>query len=101
MSKAEAQARTLAALAAQMFSQEQFDLIRDARIVDERGEIEGSDIFAEVPQKTLNELVKQLAHRPELLSDTNLAGLASWFSAQQTREIASSHIQNEENEKED
>lgn len=101
MSKAEAQARTLAALAAQMFSQEQFDLIRDARIVDERGEIESSDIFAEVPQKTLNELVKQLAHRPELLSDMNLAGLASWFSAQQTREIASSHIQNEENEKED
>lgn len=78
MSFAEAQARYLAALAAQAYSEDQLRLIAGSRIVgvdDDRVEI--GHALAALPRDQVMALLKQMVKNPSMLSDDQLALLAS------------------------
>jgi hypothetical protein len=79
MSRAEAQARYLAALAARAYSDEQMRLVASANIVDGEGdgitELERS--LAELPPAQVRSLLEAMATDPTLLSEDTLAELAS------------------------
>ena len=79
MSRAEAQARYLAALAARASSDEQMRLVSSASIVDGGGdgitELERS--LAELPPAQVRSLLEAMATDPTMLSEDTLAELAS------------------------
>lgn len=77
MSRAEAQARYLAALAATAYSDEQMRLVAEAEIV------EGGDLdelrrsLAQLPVEQVRELIARMAKNPAMLGEDTLAELAS------------------------
>ena len=79
MSRAEAQARYLASLAARAYSDEQMRLVSSASIVDGGGdgitELERS--LAELPPAQVRSLLEAMATDPTMLSEDTLAELAS------------------------
>ena len=77
MSNAEAQARLVAAAAAQRFAMEQAHLVSQSDIVGAADVNEVMQQIAEHPQEMLDTLIKQLALNPRLLEDGSLAQLAS------------------------
>ncbi|GAA2080778.1 hypothetical protein IDH50_03170 [Aeromicrobium tamlense] len=77
MSKAEAQARYLAALAAQAYSDEQMRLVNDANIVDCDGLPELQRSLAELPADQVAALLKAMATKPQMMQESALAELAS------------------------
>lgn len=77
MSNAEAQARLVAAAAAQRFAMEQARLVSQSDIVGAADVNEVTQQIAEHPQEMLDTLIKQLARNPRLLEDGSLAQLAS------------------------
>lgn len=88
MSAAEAQARHLAALAAQAFSDEQMRLVEDADIVGDTDADPAAVAarLAELPPEQVTRLVQMLATSPHLLEDEGLADLASYVSYLQARQ---------------
>lgn len=82
MSSEEALSRVIAALAARVYSEEQMQMVRSARIVgiDENAEIER--IVMEFPSKKLQALIAGMAKNPAFLEDASLANLASTFTSQ-------------------
>lgn len=77
MSSAEAQARMLAVLAARAYSDEQMRLVKSANLVDSDGPAELKRSLAELPPAQLKSLLQAMATDPSLLSEANLADLAS------------------------
>lgn len=77
MSNAEAQARLVAAAAAQRFAMEQARLVSQSDIVGAADVNEVMQQIAKHPQEMLDTLIKQLARNPRLLEDGSLAQLAS------------------------
>lgn len=77
MSNAEAQARLVAAAAAQRFAMEQARLVSQSDIVGAADVNEVMQQIAEHPQEMLDTLIEQLARNPRLLEDGSLAQLAS------------------------
>ncbi|MFI5728529.1 hypothetical protein ACIA49_00295 [Kribbella sp. NPDC051587] len=77
MSSAEAQARYLAAAAAQAYSDEQMRLVTNARIVEGGGLEELRQTLAELPPDQVKHLIAAMATNPALLSEETLAELAS------------------------
>jgi hypothetical protein len=77
MSRAEAQARYLAALAAKAYSDEQIRLVAKAHIIDTDGLEQLQRSIAELPPAQLRGLLEAMALNPSLLSDESLAELAS------------------------
>ncbi len=82
MSSAEAQARMLAALAAQAFADEQLRLINNAEIIDGDGAEGAREALAKMPPELLGDLLKRLATNPNLLTEESLAELASVLARQ-------------------
>lgn len=77
MSRAEAQARYLAGLAAQAFSDEQFRLVAQADC-GRRGTWKSSrQSLGELPSGQVKELMQAMVKDPSLLDEANLAKLAS------------------------
>lgn len=76
MSSAEAQARFLAAMAAQAFSEEQLRLVSQADILDAEDVEDIKEHLARLPQEQLVSIIEQMARRPSLLEDEGLAILA-------------------------
>ena len=77
MSRAEAQARYLAALAARAYSDEQMRLIAAAEIVDSGDAAALRSSLAELPADQVADLVTTMATDPRMLADDQLAQLAS------------------------
>lgn len=77
MSNAEAQARLMAAAAAQLFAEEQTRLVSRSDIVDATDVDELRAQIAMHPREKLETLLQHLARNPHLLEDTSLAQLAS------------------------
>lgn len=77
MSSSEAQARMIAATAAQAFAEEQMRMVTGAEIVDASDIDEVRMQLASIPKQELEDLIALLGRRPELLSDDNLANLAA------------------------
>jgi len=77
MSNAEAQARLMAAVAAQRFAMEQARLVSQSDIVGAANVNEVMQQIDEHPQEMLDTLIEQLARNPRLLEDGSLAQLAS------------------------
>jgi hypothetical protein len=77
MSSAEAQARYLAALAAQAYSDEQMRLVANANIVDCDGVAELQRSLAELPPGQIKSLLEAMATNPAMLGEETLAELAS------------------------
>lgn len=80
MSRAEAQARYLAALAARAFSDEQMRLVTGAAIIDTRDLSSLERSLAELPAAELRAVLESMATKPALLDERNLAELASLLS---------------------
>lgn len=80
MSSAEAQARMLAAIAAQAFSDEQRRLVNSAEIIDQEGTETVRAAIAKMPPELLAELVKKMVTNPSLFQEESLAELASVLS---------------------
>ncbi len=77
MSRAEAQARYLAALAAQAYSDEQMRLVTRADIVDGEDLEELQRSLAELPAEQIKGVIEAMATDPSKLSEETLAELAS------------------------
>ncbi len=77
MSRAEAQARLLAAIAAQAFADEQMRLVNSAAILDEEGAAGVREAISQMPPEITEELVKRMVTDPTMLSEQSLAELAS------------------------
>lgn len=77
MSSTEAQARLLAAMAAQTFSEEQLRLVNQAAIVDAEDIEDVKKRLANLRQEQVVAIIEQMARRPSLLEDEGLANLAS------------------------
>ena len=79
MSRAEAQARYLAALAARAYSDEQMRLVASAHIVDGGGDgiTELKRSLATLPPAQVRSLLEAMAINPTMLSEATLAELAS------------------------
>lgn len=91
MSAAEAQARVMAAAAAQAFFLEQLRLVESSQIV---GADAGADslavahqVLAELPPAVVQELVEAMVLDPALLGEENLAQLASRTGALRGRQL--------------
>ena len=77
MSRAEAQARYLAALAARAYSDEQLELVMSSDIVDMQGLQELEESIKRLPQAQVRGLLEQMIRNPAMLGDDTLADLAS------------------------
>ncbi len=77
MSRAEAQARFLAALAARAYSDEQLRLVSSANIVDGEGLAEVQRSLAELPSEHVQGLIEAMVTNPSMLAEGTLAELAS------------------------
>jgi len=80
MSRAEAQARYLAALGAQAFSDEQMRLVTGAAIIDTHDVSSLERSLAKLPAAELRAMLESMATTPALLDERNLAKLASILS---------------------
>ncbi|MCL2611720.1 MAG: hypothetical protein FWD95_00635 [Nocardioidaceae bacterium] len=85
MSRAEAQARYLAAIAARAYSDEQMRLVSGANIVDGGGVVELERSLAELPADQLKALIETMATSPAMLGEDSLAQLASLLGARALR----------------
>lgn len=77
MSKAEAEARYLAALAARAYSDEQMRLVSSAQIVEGGGPDELAQSLAELPAEEVRGLIEAMVTNPSMLGEETLADLAS------------------------
>jgi hypothetical protein len=77
MSRAEAQARYLAALAARAYSDEQMRLVTGASVIDGEGLAELERSLAELPSDQIKGLIEAMATNPSMLGEDTLAELAS------------------------
>lgn len=77
MSRAEAQARCLAALAARAYSDEQMSLVGSANIVDGEGFAQLKRSLAQLPSDQVKGLIEAMATNPSMLGEETLAELAS------------------------
>ena len=77
MSRAEAQARFLAALAARAYSDEQMRLVDGADIVDGEDVADVQQSLAQLPPEQVRALIEAMATDPSLLGEEMLAELAS------------------------
>ena len=77
MSSAEAQARYLAALAAQAYSDEQMRLVTSSHIVGDEDIAELKRSLAELPADQVKSLLTAMATNPAMLGEDTLAELAS------------------------
>lgn len=91
MSSAEAQARYLAALAAQAYSDEQMRLVTSANIVDGEGFAESMRSLADLPPDQVRNLIEAMATNPSMLGDETLAQLASVLGQRGRREDVRQH----------
>lgn len=82
MSSAEAQARMLAAIAAQAFADEQMRLVNGAEIVDEADADSVREAISKLPPEIVAELVKHMVTNPSLFEEESLAELASVLAKQ-------------------
>lgn len=82
MSSAEAQARMLAAIAAQAFADEQMRLVNGAEIVDEADADSVREAISKLPPEIVAELVKRMVTNPSLFEEESLAELASVLAKQ-------------------
>jgi hypothetical protein len=80
MSRAEAQARYLAAMAARAFSDEQMRLVAGAAIIDTQDLSRLERSLAELPAAELRAVLESMVTQPALLDEGNLAELASILS---------------------
>lgn len=89
MSSSEAQARYLAALAAQAYSDEQIRLVTSASIVNGEG-FEGLErSVAELPPDQVRTLIEAMVTNPSMLGDATLAQLASILGRRALRDDVS------------
>ncbi len=88
MSRAEAQARFLAALAAQAYSDEQLRLVTSADIVDGEGFAKLQQLLAELPPDQVRILIEAMVTNPAMLGDESLAQLASVLGRRALRDTA-------------
>ena len=79
MSNAEAQARLVAAAAAQLFAEEQTRLVMRAEVVNATDVDDLRRQLATHPHDKLEEILQHLARNPRLLEDGSLAQLASFL----------------------
>ena len=77
MSRAEAQARYLAAAAARAYGDEQLRLVASARIVDGEDAESVRRSISERPAGQLRSVIESMVLNPALLQESNLAQLAS------------------------
>lgn len=77
MSRAEAQARYLAAMAAHAYSEEQMRLINSSRVIDGTTVENLGQSFSELSSEQIKQVIEAMANSPELLSEARLAELAS------------------------
>lgn len=77
MSKAEAQARYLAALAARAYSDEQIRLVENASIVGGESIVELQRSLTELSSGEVRRLLEEMAKNPSMLNEKSLAELAS------------------------
>ncbi|MDJ0334880.1 hypothetical protein QMG83_06555 [Salinibacterium sp. G-O1] len=77
MSSAEAQARLLAAIAAQAYSDEQMRLVASAEIVDADGLAEVQAALAQLQPEVVAGLIKKMVTNPSMFDEETLAELAS------------------------
>ena len=77
MSKAEAQARYLAALAARAYSDEQIRLVENAFLVGGESIAEVQHSLTELPSGEVRRLLEEMAKNPSMLNEKSLAELAS------------------------
>lgn len=84
MSSAEAQARMLAAIAAQAFSDEQMRLVNSSEIVDEDDVDSVREAISKMPPEIVAELVKRMVTNPSMFEEKALAELASVLARQST-----------------
>lgn len=77
MSRAEAQARYLAALAARAYSDGQIDLLMRSDIADMKGLPELEESIKQLPHDQVRGLLEQMVRNPGMLADDTLADLAS------------------------
>ena len=80
MSNAEAQARLVAAAAAQLFAEEQTRLVMRADVVNATDVDDLRRQLATHPHDKLEEILQHLARNPRLLEDASLAQLASFLN---------------------
>lgn len=80
MSRGEAEARYLAALAARAYSDEQMRLVDGAEIIDGSDVAELEQALAEIPAAQLRRLVAAMVTDPGLLREDSLAQLAGALS---------------------
>ncbi|WP_136192390.1 hypothetical protein [Actinomyces procaprae] len=81
MARAEAQARYLAAMAAEAFSREQLSLVRSAEIVEADNVDESELLIGQLSPEQVRGLLVRMISNPRLLCDDSLADLASALSA--------------------
>lgn len=81
MSQEEAMSRTIAALAARAYSDEQLRMVKSARIVGVPDYSEVEQAIAELPQDRLQTLILEMVKNPALLEDDSLANLASMLNS--------------------
>ena len=79
MSNAEAQARLVAAAAAQLFAEEQTRLVMRADVVNATDVDDLRRQLANHPHDELEKILQHLARNPRLLEDESLAQLASFL----------------------
>lgn len=93
MSSAEAQARMLAAIAAQAFSDEQMRLVNNAELVDAEDAEAIREAIARMPPETLTRLVKGMVTNPSMFEEESLAELASVLAsnANQGQRVLKAH----------
>lgn len=84
MSSAEAQARMLAAIAAQAFSDEQMRLVNSSEIVDEDDVDSVREAISQMSPEIVAELVKRMVTNPSMFEEKALAELASVLARQST-----------------
>jgi hypothetical protein len=87
MSRAEAEARYLAALASRAYSDEQMRLVKDADIIDGSDVAELERALAELPPTQLRALLEAMVTDPGMLREDSLAQLASALSQQAPRAL--------------
>ncbi|MFF5390899.1 hypothetical protein ACFY5H_21530 [Streptomyces sp. NPDC013012] len=75
MDSEEASARFVAALMARLFSDEQMEILRNARIEDEGGSLELSEVEQLTLQQVIDNVRSMLEVNPSLLTRESLAGL--------------------------
>lgn len=82
MSSAEAQARMIAAIAAQAFADEQLRLVNNAEIVDDDDSDSVREAISKLPPEIIAELVKRMVTNPSMFEEESLAELASVLARQ-------------------